>query len=113
MNPNYFTINWFQIENLLLNRIYFIFLDLESGVQDSELPPALREFRKAIAAERVAHEVPGMLENLDQPVILMCADGERSSKEAEALGQFGLTNVFVVEGGAQELLKDYHIAQQN
>ncbi len=113
MSTNYFSVSWFQIENLLINRIYFLFIDMSLNEGPGELPPELRELRRVIPAERVVEEVQTLISSPDQPVILLCEDGKRSGPVAETLGALGLTNVFIVSGGAQDLINEYRSAKLN
>lgn len=98
-------IGYFQLENLQLNNLPFIFLDLRletSTVHDEPLKTLL-----ASAVPLKVSEVQGYLAEKGSektlPIVLMCEDGIRAKQSAEELERKGYINVHIIEGGFKAL----------
>lgn len=98
----------FQLENLVVARAPFCFLDLREG-DKAEVPEPLK------AILRLAHAVPAKdvsayldREKIpkDRPIVLICSDGCASQKVSEDLEAASYRNVYVVARGVLGLLSE-------
>lgn len=92
-------IGLFQLENLILSRTPFVFLNL-SEIEESSGDVRLDSYLKN--AEQVHEDRVGEhLSSLDKqsPVVLLCENGERSEALALILEKQGFRNVYVIQGG--------------
>jgi rhodanese-related sulfurtransferase len=98
----------FQLENLLLTRTRFCFLDLRT--QRAEDQDRKLEFILKNATPLPAADVEKHLRSLqlakDQPVIMICENGKVSLAVAARLEALGFTNAYVVAGGIAGLLAE-------
>lgn len=100
-------IGLFQLENLIISRAGFCFLDL--GALSGEAPEGLQEVLEV--SEKVHSE--GVHEYLQTnsiektyPIVLMCKDGNQSGEIAKRLEASGYLNVYVVTRGVSGLLEE-------
>lgn len=85
----------------------FLFLDLRKGEDHPIQPPHLAARAKRIHPDQAAASVQELLANEEQPVVLICDDGTISTETGESLALRGYRNVFIVEGGARQLLREW------
>lgn len=98
-------IGLFQLENLILSRARFCFLDLRRD-PGAQLPPALQTLVKdatAVEPKAVAGHLQSLKSGKQFPIILMCETGATSSRVAAELERDGYSNIYVVEGGTEGL----------
>ena len=102
-------IGLFQLENLVLSRSPFIFLDLRTPGEESALPVPLNNYLK-VATPIKAHEVQQHLQKIAadkiKPVLLLSEDEVIASAVARDLEAAGYTNVYIVAGGVAGLLSE-------
>ena len=98
-------IGLFQLENLLMSRTQFCFLDLRENLAPSMDPVLDAIFNKAtpLKAGVVENHLTQNISAKDFPIVLICEDGKTSAKVAQKLEASGLTNVYVVARGAEGL----------
>ncbi len=98
----------FQLENLILTRSRFCFLDVRAKPELSS-NRAFTEIMKHAETLAVA-DVPAHLNKLnlpkEQPVILVCETGKASQAAAQRLESLGYSNTYVVAGGTRGLLAE-------
>jgi rhodanese-related sulfurtransferase len=108
MMPSFLTLGLYQIENLLMARPSFQFLDLR-------LHPQLVAEPRVQSILAQAHVVRGTdvlnyLQNFgaskDEPVVLLCEDARISMKAAAELDAVGFHQLYVVDGGLDGLLRE-------
>ena len=97
-----------QLENLILTRAQFLFLDLRTTV-NSPLSLSIQEMlRTAIPLK--AELVEAYLETAkiakEFPVVLLCEHGWESRLCAQRLEASGHSNIYVVSGGTEALLSE-------
>ncbi len=92
-------IEFFQLENLLVSRTQFQFLDLRLRVPADTPVEIQRLLHNSVRVK--ADDVVGHLSGTekDRPVVLFCEDGQSSRHVAQRLEAAGFTHVYtVVEG---------------
>lgn len=112
-------ITFYQLENLILQKVPFKFIDLHSTNEASSNeiheafkhlnPYYLRFFKEQfveMTSQNTLEEINLLKLSLETPFILLCKDGQHSSKKASELEAFGYKNIYVLTGGLQQLLKD-------
>lgn len=102
-------INFFQLDNLIRNRIPFILLNLGPSLKELyssvyklhvEANEVLTDFEKVmdVLAEKKAPK--------DAPLLLICQDGEKSAALFKDLQAKAYTNVYLIDGGYQQLMTE-------
>lgn len=101
--PDDYAIELFQLDNLIDNRVPFLFFGLLKQKPNS-YPAKIDHYMKHAVIISEA-EVEKQLTEKDKgtPVVLICEDGKRSQVLAGQLQKKGFTNVFFVEGGLQSV----------
>ena len=101
----------YQIENLILQRVPFTFLDLTNTgdviAQFKHLNPYYLNFFKNLILKTTAAEYKStekfQLLSKVAPVVIVCDSGDDSKKIANELESIGYINAFYIEGGAKTL----------
>ena len=103
-------IGFFQFDNLIRNRIPFLFLnmtseDLSAGYT-SIYKTHIENNHRLTQPENVLKDYlnPGL--SKDTAIVLMCLDGAKSSQIATEFEKNGYTNVYVIDGGHQQLMTE-------
>lgn len=106
-------IGYYQLENLVMQRVNFTLMDLTKDYdileQFKHLSPYYHNFLKAqihksdFGAFRT-HEVFAGLTK-ESPIIFICDKGQESKKIADQLEKEKFINVFYLAGGAEDLKK--------
>lgn len=103
------SIGFFQLENLVLSRSPFIFLDLRTQDQQGSLPEPLSHYLK-VATRITPVDVKAHLQKIAadkiKPVLLLSEDEVLSSAVARDLEAAGYTNIYIVAGGLAGLLSE-------
>lgn len=108
-------ISFYQLENLILQRVPFHFINIanEEALLSCfiHINPYFQKFLKdqlrTVASLEKAQEL--IKENqfsIDTPLVLICENGEISKKLAEELEQKAFKNVYVIAGGLKQLISD-------
>lgn len=109
----FFPIGAFQVDNLMINNMPFLFLDLRA---DTAVPPELKKSveqlmfwrrARAIAPQNAISTVQELAPQTMMPVLLLCEDGRNSSEVAVKLGDLGYGHILVVEGGIEQLAREW------
>ena len=99
-------IGLFQLENLMVSRVQFYFLDLrESPVANPALATLLAQAIRVSASHVQEHLNKNQI-GKDYPVVLLCEDGNVSSHVAHSLESAGFKNIYTVARGTSGLLSD-------
>ena len=100
-----FSIELFQLENLINNQVSFLFFNLSPyfSVKDCE------NFASSILKLSQAGTEPEIKEKLKQtdkstPIVLICERGDQSRDLTQSLQKEGFINVFFVVGGIMSLI---------
>lgn len=95
-------IGWFQVENLLLHQVPFLFLDVSKEEISASHQVDDKVARLLARAQKVLpQEIEPLLADKAQdfPVVLVCESGQTSLTIGEKLAQQGFLNIYIVEGG--------------
>lgn len=84
----------------MVKRLFFHFFDLREPHQ-----VLLKTFSKAetIDVEKLTEVVAARLRRDDEPILLICQNGELSGQWGETLGTKGYKNIYVLKGGVSSL----------
>lgn len=93
----------YQLRNLQMNRVKFLFLDLRDPIHASSDHDGLLRGSLTVADGNVLPVVQAAQTAPDGAIVLICEDGKKSSLAAIHLAQAKYINVFVVEGGTGAL----------
>lgn len=104
-NREQYSINGFQLENLISNNIAFLFFNLSADftVESSS------EFMSLVFKLSVINteaEIKNKINKSEKqnPIILICKNGDKSSEFAQSLYKEGYINTFFLEGGIVSLI---------
>lgn len=99
-----YTLNRLQLKNLVDKNIHFHFFQLEefSLNYDKEIEVFLKK-AKRIEKEKLVLDLN--VQDLQQPIVLICERGLISKQAFQELRKKGFINVYFVEGGLQKLLE--------
>lgn len=103
-------IGFFHFENLVKNRIPFLFLNMTSedisSWYTSIYKNHLEMYQKQITLNTAESEYLNSKLSKDTAFVLLCHDGVSSLSLAEKFQQAGYTNVYVIDGGYQQLVTE-------
>ncbi|MFZ3228810.1 MAG: rhodanese-like domain-containing protein [Pseudobdellovibrio sp.] len=103
-------IGFFQFENLVKNRIPFLFLNLTkedlSLWHTSLYKTHLENNQKFVTFETITNDYLNANLSKDTAIVLMCTDGTNSLEIASEFGKNSYTNVYVIDGGYQQLMTE-------
>lgn len=100
------TIGLFQLENLILSRSPFLFLDVRSG-EGPRPPEPIAGYLKAavqIDPNQALEHVRG--KEKERPILLIANDESAAAKVALTLEAAGFTNVYIIAGGLPGLMSE-------
>jgi rhodanese-related sulfurtransferase len=103
------SIGLFQLENLVLSRSPFVFIDLRQPIDDRALPEPLSGYLKLaqrIGSEEVKAHLQKNAVDKNKPVLLLSANEVASVVVARDLEAAGYANVYIVAGGLDGLLSE-------
>lgn len=102
---NVMTIGLFQLENLAMMPTRFAFLDLraQAAPVSSHIDNLLMR-STLVAPEKAESHLKDA--DKEEPVVLVCEDGNTSMEVARRLEAAGFDNVYVVSGGVAGLLSE-------
>ena len=113
-------IGFFQFDNLVRNRVPFALVleavDFSVMFQGQDLDH-LKKYGMVFDPQVTVPEIVLKLQSrhyqADDPVILLCAQGNLSKVWATQLVAMGFKNCYFVEGGFAALLKGFHESQSS
>lgn len=100
-------IGLFQLENLFSSPNRFLFLDLR--VKREDLPKELEIYfqkAKAVAAADLLSYIKQNAVTAETPLVLVCENGQSSTRAAQLLEGEGYLQTYVVAGGVKGLLSE-------
>ena len=102
-----FSIEIFQLENLISNRIPFLFFNLNSSFSAKNEEGFISSIMK-VSQSITPLEVKEKLKNTDkaEPIILICETGSQSATLVQRLQKEGFINTFFIKGGIISLMKE-------
>lgn len=103
-------IGFYQLDNLINNRVPFVFLNL-SGNSLTDWYTVLsrlhvQTYEIMLSAGDVQAELDSRKVPTDHAIVLLCQDGQLSTEIYEALSAKHYTNVYVVDGGYQQMMTE-------
>lgn len=101
-------IGLFQLENLIIARSPFLFLNLgaeEIEVEDARLASYLKQ-ATSVHPDRLESFLLEKQVLKEYPIVLLCEDGRVSRAQGLLLDKNGYSNVYVIENGLQGLLSE-------
>jgi rhodanese-related sulfurtransferase len=102
-------IGFFQLDNLITNRVPFMFYNMAPSLQDwykSVSRMHVENHEQKLDAEAIEGDLMRKRVPKDYAIILLCQDGQISDKIAQKLVQDAYTNVYVVDGGYQQMMTE-------
>lgn len=103
-------IGFFQLDNLINNRVPFLFLNLSghslTGMYTIMSRMHLQTYEVMTDAEGIQSELESRKVPTDHAIVLLCPDGKLSMKIYEDLTKKHYTNVYVVDGGYQQMMTE-------
>ena len=93
-----YSIGFFQIENLINNKVAFLFFNLSESFtfkdkESAHIYQMAERVSQATVKDRLAKE------DRSVPVVLICRNGFQSRRLTEQLREEGFINVFFLDGG--------------
>lgn len=102
-------IGFFQLDNLIQGRVPFLFINLGPDIFSWYASLSRQHLEKSLFATIEDQILPNLLaQNIAEhtAIVLLCTDGVRSSKISIDLEKKGYTNVYVIDGGYQQLMTE-------
>ena len=102
-------ISFFQFDNLICNRIPFLLVNL--GVDLSNLYSSIQKthletYQLITEANKALDDLQQKQISKDFAIVLICLDGQKSDELSIKLEKNGYTNVYVVNGGYQQMMTE-------
>lgn len=108
-------ISFYQLENLILQRVPFHFINFANEETllscFQHINPYFQKFLKdqlytVTEIEKAQDLIKEKPFSIDTPIVLICENGETSQTLAEQLEQKGYKNVYVISSGLKQLVLD-------
>ncbi len=102
-------IGFFQLDNLIQGRVPFLFINLGPEIMTWYASLSRQHLEKSLFATTEDQIIPNLTAQSiadHTAIVLLCLDGARSSKIAIDLEKRGYTNVYVIDGGHQQLVTE-------
>ena len=102
-------IGFFQLDNLINNRVPFIFYNMGPSILDwyrSVSRLHLENYQILLSAAEVTADLKTRNVPKDFAVILLCEDGIQSAELLKELEKLSYTNVYVIDGGYQQMVTE-------
>lgn len=103
-------INFYQFDNLINNRVPFVFFNLAVDLSDWYTSVSKSHLITHQIQLKNTGEALSILETKKTPkdyaIVLLCSDGVESTTLFEILQNSAYTNVYVIDGGYQQLMTE-------
>ena len=102
-------IGFFQLDNLIQGRVPFLFINLGPEILSWYSSLARQHLEKSLFVTTEDQILPNLQsQNIAEhtAIVLLCSDGVRSSMISIDLEKKGYTNVYVIDGGYQQLMTE-------
>lgn len=102
-------ISYFQLDNLITNRVPFMFYNMGPSIRDwyqSVSRTHVETHEQKLDAEAIEGDLLRKKVPKDYAIILLCPDGRISAQLGDKLAQAAYTNVYVVDGGHQQMMTE-------
>jgi len=103
---SFFPIGLYQLENLLIARPSFRFLDVRLQPRSVSIPrvQTILSHAKVVTSFQALNHLKSTDCNADDPIVLLCEDSRLSHSVGMELESAGFRQIYVVEGGLDGLL---------
>lgn len=106
---SYNKIGYYQLNNLIENRVPFLFFNY-----GTDLTPWYTSIQKLhveawqvmLTESQTQSELDSRKIPKDFAILLLCPDGKQSKRIAKDLEKKGYTNVYLIDGGYQQMVTD-------
>ncbi len=102
-------IGFYQFDNLVQGRIPFMFLNLSTDVSswyNSIYKLHIETYQVCLKEADIEQELKTRQIPLDFAILVLCDDGQKSEKIAQNLHKKGYTNVYMINGGYQQMMTE-------
>ncbi len=102
-------IGFYQFDNLVQGRIPFMFLNLSHDVSNwynSIYKLHIETYQVCLKEADIEQELKTRQIPLDFAILVLCDDGQKSEKIAQNLHKKGYTNVYMINGGYQQMMTE-------
>lgn len=108
----FFPIGLYQLENLLIARPTFRFLDVRLQPRSVSIPriESILAHATVVAGSQALSHLRNTDCRADDPIVLLCEDGRLSHSVGTELESAGFRQIYVVEGGLDGLLHEASIS---
>lgn len=102
-------IGYYQLNNLIENRVPFMFFNFGTDIAPwySSIQKMHVEAWQVMTTEsQIQQELDERKIPKDFALLLLCPDGKQSERIANSLEKKGYTNVYLIDGGYQQMVTD-------
>jgi rhodanese-related sulfurtransferase len=102
-------IGFYQLNSLIENRVPFAFFNLATDLQpwySSIQKLHVEAWQVLLNEDQIQNELDSRKLPKDFAIVLLCADGKQSERIALDLQAKGYTNVYLIDGGYQQMVTD-------
>lgn len=102
-------INFYQLDNLINNRVPFLFFNMSESLVDwysSVSRMHVNTYQILLKPDQVLPVLEEKKAPKDYAIVLLCADGSDSLKLYAELEKRDYTNVYVIDGGYQQIVTE-------
>ena len=102
-------IGFYQLDNLIQNRVPFMFYNMSESIADwygSVSRMHVNSYQVLLRADSVLDDLAAKKVPKDYAIVLLCEDGNSSLRLFDELQRHSYTNVYVVDGGYRQLVTD-------
>lgn len=102
-------IGFYQLNNLIENRVPFVFLNLATDISSwytSIQKLHVEAWQVLLQENQIQQELDNRRIPKDFAILLLCHDGKQSERVAQDLAAKGYTNVYLIDGGHQQMVTD-------
>ncbi len=102
-------IGFFQLDNLITNRVPFIFLNFSESLKDwydALGKMHLQTYEVQLKPEDLTSFLQQKPHTKDTAIVILCNDGKTSEKIYDQLLNLAYTNVYVINGGYQQMVTE-------
>lgn len=102
-------LGFFQLDNLINNRVPFLFYNMSESIASwytSVSKLHVQNYEKLIPHSEVKAHIEEQKTPKDYAIVLLCKDGKQSLELYTQLAALAYTNVYVINGGYQQIVTE-------
>lgn len=109
---SFFQLGLYQLENLLIARPTFRFLDVRLQPRSVSIPrvQTILSHATVVSSSQALSHLKNTDCRADDPIVLLCEDGRLSYSVARELEAAGFRQIYLTEGGLDGLLREATIS---